>query len=290
MTRFCHLLVLIVLSSPACAGESLSFVVGGHRIRIEAPRYCKSRSCVSLSIPGIYGTHRRRDRNDDVDSATDAASAKPPAPAREQVRPIVALASQPSVEPTVSAPPPAIVRAAAPATHEVTAPPQPSSQPPAAPPTKAVEVTPAIETPTDAARVPPEAAPQVLKISHDADDEPVDTPLGDWQTEGEKGSVRIEPCGGALCGYVLNPSSNAVGETVLINMKPKAASEWSGNIFSRNSGNTYYGTIALKGPNSLLVKACALGRFFCSGNVWSRIAGKPEKQITSRQTSSEPRS
>ena len=77
---------------------------------------------------------------------------------------------------------------------------------------------------------------------------------------------------------------------MLINMKPKAASEWSGNIFSRNSGNTYYGTIALKGPNSLLVKACALGRFFCSGNVWSRIAGKPEKQITSRQTSSEPRS
>jgi uncharacterized protein (DUF2147 family) len=290
MTRFCYLLVLIVLSSPACAGESLSFVVGGHRIRIEAPRYCKSRSCVSLSIPGIYGTHRRRDRNDDVDSATDAASAKPPAPAREQVRPIVALASQPSVEPTVSAPPPAIVRAAAPATHEVAAPLQPSVQPPAAPPTKAVEVTLTIETPTDAARVPPEAAPQVLKISHDADDEPVDTPLGDWQTEGEKGSVRIEPCGGALCGYVLNPSSNAVGETVLINMKPKAASEWSGNIFSRNSGNTYYGTIALKGPNSLLVKACALGRFFCSGNVWSRIAGKPEKQITSRQTSSEPRS
>jgi uncharacterized protein (DUF2147 family) len=290
MTRFCYLLVLIVLSSPACAGESLSFVVGGHRIRIEAPRYCKSRSCVSLSIPGIYGTHRRRDRNDDVDSATDAASAKPPAPAREQVRPIVALASQPSVEPTVSAPPPAIVRVAAPATHEVAAPLQPSVQPPAAPPTKAVEVTLTIETPTDAARVPPEAAPQVLKISHDADDEPVDTPLGDWQTEGEKGSVRIEPCGGALCGYVLNPSSNAVGETVLINMKPKAASEWSGNIFSRNSGNTYYGTIALKGPNSLLVKACALGRFFCSGNVWSRIAGKPEKQITSRQTSSEPRS
>lgn len=155
MTRFCYLLVLIVLSSPACAGESLSFVVGGHRIRIEAPRYCKSRSCVSLSIPGIYGTHRRRDRNDDVDSATDAASAKPPAPAREQVRPIVPLASQPSVEPTVSAPPPAIVRAAAPATHEVAAPPQPSVQPPAAPPTKAVKVTPAIETSTDAARVPP---------------------------------------------------------------------------------------------------------------------------------------
>lgn len=290
MPRFCYLLMLVVLSSPACAGESLSFVVGGHRIRIEAPRYCRSRSCVSLSIPGIYVTHRGRDRHDDVDSATDTASAKAPAPAPEQVRPSVPLASQPSIEPTVSAPPPTIVRAAAPATHEVAAPRQPSVQPPVAPPATAVEVTPTIETPADAARALPEAASEVLKVSNEADDEPVDTPLGDWQTEGEKGSVRIEPCGGALCGYVLDPSSNTVGETVLINMKPKAASEWSGNIFSRNSGNTYYGTIALKGPNFLQVKACALGRFFCSGNVWSRIAAKPEKLITSRQTSSEPRS
>jgi uncharacterized protein (DUF2147 family) len=43
----------------------------------------------------------------------------------------------------------------------------------------------------------------------------------------------------ALCGYVLNLSSNAKGETVLINMTPKAAALWSGNIYSRDSGNTY---------------------------------------------------
>jgi uncharacterized protein (DUF2147 family) len=62
---------------------------------------------------------------------------------------------------------------------------------------------------------------------------------------------------------------------MLINMKPKAAALWSGNIYSRGSGNTYYGTIEMKGPNSLRVEACALGRFFCSGNLWSRIDANP---------------
>ena len=113
-------------------------------------------------------------------------------------------------------------------------------------------------------------------------------PLGDWQAV--SGSVRIERCGRALCGYVLNPPSNADGEMLLINMKPKAASEWTGNIYSRDSGNTYYATMTMKGRDSLRVEACALGKFFCSGNVWSRIGAPPEKLITSRQISALPRS
>ena len=94
--------------------------------------------------------------------------------------------------------------------------------------------------------------------------------------------VRIEPCGQALCGYVLDPSSNAKGETVLVDMKSKSTSEWSGNIYSRDSGNSYYGTISMKGPNALKVEACALGRFFCSGNVWSRADIKPVSLISDR--------
>ncbi len=141
------------------------------------------------------------------------------------------------------------------------------------------------------ARVPlaADAAPQLLKITHEKDEEPAETPLGDWQTEGKTGSVRIAQCGQALCGYMLNPSSNTVGESVLINMKPKSSEQWSGNIFSRASGSSYYATMAMKGPNSLRVEACALGRFFCSGNVWTRIAN-PQDQITARQVSPPPRS
>jgi uncharacterized protein (DUF2147 family) len=86
---------------------------------------------------------------------------------------------------------------------------------------------------------------------------------------------------------------------VLIDMKPKDdlkdasqtnASQWSGTIHSRDSGITYYATIAMKGQDSLQVEACALGRFFCSGNRWSRIEPAPARLITCRQIVSQPRS
>jgi uncharacterized protein (DUF2147 family) len=317
MKRFGYVAMLMVLSSSAYAGGSHSFVVRGHRISIEAPRHCRSLSCLA-----IHETQRGRDRYDDLDAVPDAASAKPlaAAPAQAQVStpaqvvqaaapaqapaqaavqtraPVLAAAppgippaSKPSIQPVVCAsPPPAAVALSASATKEVAAPPpkiQPTaiqaSTPPAAP---------LIAKPLVAAQLAPVAAPPVVKISRDADDEPEQTPLGDWQTEGNKGSVRIEQCGRALCGYILNPSSNAVGETVLINMKPKAASLWSGDIFSRDSGNTYYATMAMKGANSLRVEACALGPFFCTGNVWSRLGVEPDRLITTRQIPSAPRS
>jgi hypothetical protein len=295
MKRFGYLAVLMLLSSSAYAGEQVSFTVAGHRIRIEAPRYCRSASCVSVSIPGIYETRRGRDRYDDRDDSADAAPAKPLAaasaatPAPVSAAPIVLPPSKPSVQPVTCAPPrQAPVTLAASTTQEVAAPPTAAIQLPATPP-----VTPAVkrpvETPPVATLPAADPQPQLLKVTHDAGDRPAETPLGDWQTEGKKGTVRIEPCGRALCGYILNSALNAAGETLLINMKPKTAAEWSGNIYSHDSGNTYYATMAMKGPNSLRVEACALGKFFCSGNVWSRIA-QPEELVTTRQTSSAPHS
>lgn len=119
--------------------------------------------------------------------------------------------------------------------------------------------------------------------------EPADTPVGDWRTEG-KGSVRIVRCGQALCGYVLNTSSDDRGEAVLINMKPKTEMQWTGSIYSHDSGDTYYGTMDIKGPNTLRIEACVLGRFYCSGNNWTRIIARNEPMMSSRQTSPEPRS
>ena len=73
-------------------------------------------------------------------------------------------------------------------------------------------------------------------------------------------------------------------------MKPKSDTQWTGNVYSRDSGDTYYGTMEMKGPNTLRVEACALGRFYWSGNNWSRIIGRTEQLISSRQGSTEPRS
>ena len=278
MKRCCYLLMLMLLSSSAYAGESFSFVVAGHRIHLEAPRGCNSASCVSVSIPGIYETRRKRDRDDDA--VPQAAPAKLPAPEPVSIRPSVPPAGKASIVPAASAlPPPAVKPVACPTPD--TAPPRPAAvQPSVAPPVAPTAATPPAQ----------DAPPKISKVSHRADDEPAETPLGHWQTEGKKGSVRIERCGRALCGYVLNPASNAAGEAVLINMRHKAASEWSGNIYSGDSKDTYYAKIAMQGPNSLRVEACALGHFFCSANVWSRIGGTPQRLITSRQISPEPRS
>src|SRR5580704_11693645 len=70
MKRLGYLVMLMALSSSAQAGNTFSFVVGGHRVNIDAPRNCRFASCVSLSFPGIYQAHRKRDRYDDTGVAT----------------------------------------------------------------------------------------------------------------------------------------------------------------------------------------------------------------------------
>src|ERR1019366_8712065 len=104
MKRCCYLLMLMLLSSSAYAGESFSFVVAGHRIHLEAPRGCNSASCVSVSIPGIYETRGKRDRDDDADATPQIVPAKPPAPAPEPVsiRPSVPPAAKASTVQVVS--------------------------------------------------------------------------------------------------------------------------------------------------------------------------------------------
>jgi uncharacterized protein (DUF2147 family) len=282
MKRICYFIALMAFSSSAHAGDSYSFVVAGHRIHIEAPRHCRSASCVSVSIPGIYHSNRWRDRDDDV--AASPAPANPPAP----VAPAAAPASPPPVQPVASLPPPAappvpVPQLASTTTQIIAAPPRPAAPavaPPLPPPVVAAKPIPV-----------PTPLPQIAKASQETEDEPADKPLGDWQTEGNTGTVRIERCGPALCGYLLNLASGAKddvkGDTILINMKPKSDMVWSGNIYSRSSGHIYYSTMTMKGTNTLRVEACALGRFFCSGNDWTRI-DKPSKLITYREVSPRP--
>jgi len=279
MKRFGHFIALIALSSPAHA-DSFSFAVAGRSIRIESPRHCHAASCVSVSIPGIYRSKRWRDRDDEGEVAPA------PAPVSASARGIVpvaapaAPASQSPVQPAALAPPPP-APPPAPAPITVLAAPLPNVEP-----LKTIPV----EAPPVVASAPiPVPAPPIAEVAQQTEHEPADTPIGDWQTEGNKGTVRIERCGEAMCGYVLALTPNAKGDTVLINMKPnantvKSSTVWSGNIYSRSSGGIYHATMTLKATNTLRVEACALGRFFCSGNDWTRSIAKPDKLITSQMS------
>ncbi|CAN7752316.1 DUF2147 domain-containing protein [Bradyrhizobium sp. LjRoot220] len=286
MKRFCFLAALMLLSPTAQAGDSISFVVGGHRIHIDASRHCRSTSCASVSISGISRSRARYDDrgHDDDDRYRDDRRIS------ESTRtlPIAPAVAPPPVQP-VAVSPPAVYRPAAAATQIVPAPPPPPpaalAVPPAPPPPAPL---PPVAKPAEPVRPAPVTVPQISRIMNDVADA-ADTPVGDWQTEG-KGSVRIAKCGNALCGYVLNSSSNDKGEAILINMKPKSEKQWTGNVYSQASGDTYYGTMDMKGQNTLRVEACALGRFYCSGNNWSRITTSQESLMSSRQTSAAPRS
>lgn len=199
-------------------------------------------------------------------------SAPPPAP------PAVgfAIAPQPAA--------PAVYRPAAVTTQEVAAPLAPLPQPAT---TVAQNCAPPVaEKPDDGVRQAPATSLPALKVRHEED--AVDSPVGDWQTEG-RGMVRIAECGRALCGYAIREGDADAGEAILINMKTKSDQRWSGNVYSKDSGDTYYGTMRLKGPNTLRVEACAFSRFYCNGNNWTRIT-KPQPLMTSRQTAQQPRS
>jgi uncharacterized protein (DUF2147 family) len=253
MKRSGYLAVLMMMLGSSAHAGSFSFVYHGHRVHLERPRHCFSTSCLAVTVPGLHGTH-----HDPVGAVAVASNAKAVAPSS-------AVQPQPPASP-VPVPYPVQVSPAPTQPHELAADKSPAEKPAVA------------NSPVTAQAAPETAAPAV----------PDDTPLGDWQSEADKGLVRIEPCGSALCGYMIDGATDAKGETVLINMKTKSAAEWTGTIISRSSGSTSYAKMAMKQPNTLRVETCAVGHFFCSGNDWSRIVTMPQALITSRQIAAQP--
>jgi len=272
--------------SAAANADTFSFTVGGHHVTISASRNCYRTGCVSVSVPTLVGSHRKH--RDDVVAVQDVAAAKPApkAPVAIAAAPVSAPAPAPQIVPAA---PPMEARAA------VVAPASPPSAPTLAASDSKEVAAPSPPLPPAVAPAAPDPAP-VTNVVGAVDIARDDTPVGDWQTEGKIGAVRIEACGKALCGYLINPSSQAKAESILINMKPngdsasRSSAEWRGSIFSRASGNTYNATMMLKTANLLRVEACALGPFFCSGNNWTRIIKEPAALVTSRDDDGEPRS
>jgi uncharacterized protein (DUF2147 family) len=240
MKKLYILAALLMATTAAHAGNSISFELEGHRIHIEAPNHCDSLSCIKISAPGLsgFGLKDLKSAHDDDDVADNTAPVQ-----NSTVAPVsqAVAAPQPSVAAVGSAP------ATAPAT-----------------------VTTATSSPTAPADVAPAAQPAETSAPRPAAiaAAPVQaaTPLGVWATEENKGNVRVEPCGPNLCGYAVK-----TGEKVLINMKP-SDTKWVGQIHDPDSGRNYDSTIAMKGPNSLRVQGCALGGLFCGGQTWSRVS------------------
>jgi len=240
MKKLYIIAALLMASTAAHAGNSVSLEIDGHKIRIEAPKNCDQLSCIKISGQGLSGFNFKglKSNDDDADS-TPPAQNTAPAPA------VQAAAPAPVAPPVASSAPPA------PATTVATTTPAPVAS----------DAAPAIPVPVTTAAPAPQPAP----VASAPASAPT-TPLGIWATEENKGNVRIEQCGQNLCGYAVNS-----GERILINMKP-SDSKWTGQIHDPDSGRNYDSTIAMKGTNVLKVQGCAFGGMFCGGQTWKRIS------------------
>jgi uncharacterized protein (DUF2147 family) len=237
MKKLFVIAALLMATTSAHAGNSISFEIGGHKVHIEAPKDCDTLSCLKISAPGLSAADFKGFKSKHFDDGDDVADHSDPAPHTTAPVPAPATAPQPSS--VASTPAPASTAVASSAATPAVGFEMPS--------------TPAVAASQPAAiAAAPIAAPT--------------TPLGIWSTEEGKGNVRVEPCGRNLCGYAVK-----TGEKILINMKPQD-SKWTGRIHDPDSGKDYDSTIAMKGPNTLRVQGCAFGGLFCGGQIWKRVS------------------
>jgi hypothetical protein len=240
MKKLYALAALLMATTAAHAGNSISFEIEGHKIHIEAPKDCDSLSCLKVSAPGLSGSgfgfkSSKSARVQDDDDATPPAQKAVAAPVNPKPAPQIPAAP---VGSTPLASTPVASTSPVPATKDaVAAPPAPS--------------------PATAPKPAPVAAAPVAAPA---------TPLGVWATEENKGMVRIESCGENLCGVAAKS-----GEKILINMRPSEA-KWTGRIHDPDSGRTYDSSMTMKGPNILRVQGCAFGGMFCGGQTWTRVS------------------
>ena len=99
MKKFYIIAALLMATTSAHAGSSISFQINGERIHVEAPRNCNALSCIKITAPGYSGTVGNIDlkgfgskiKDDDFADTTPANPATVPAPAPDH-----APAPQPS--------------------------------------------------------------------------------------------------------------------------------------------------------------------------------------------------
>ena len=297
MKNLCLATVLMIAGSFAAhADESSSFQVDGRNIRVDRPAGCMDLSCISVSIPGVYGSKPRREKQSETQNRKPVSSVKGSGPKAQQ------QATQPASRTPADTDKPAVdtARAAKPAetlkepigapspSPTVTAPSQTSSPAPAAAPSSPEMPAKDDDTRKNAgepAKQPAAPATTPVRVQHaavpansetrqiSANDESAgaaSTPIGTWQTEKGEGQIRIENCGDNLCGYEFNTKAASNGRKILIDMRPDG-DVWTGQIFDPKSGSRYDSTIALKGQDRLRVQGCALGGLFCGGQTWSRL-------------------
>lgn len=110
-------------------------------------------------------------------------------------------------------------------------------------------------------------------------------PTGVWIRSSGSAKIRIDKCGGALCGTVVwereprkdlhNPDPGkrnepVTGRRVLLGMKPAGDDKWQGEVYNAEDGKTYTGWVTMVAADRLKLQGCVLGGLICKSDTWSR--------------------
>ena len=114
---------------------------------------------------------------------------------------------------------------------------------------------------------------------------------GIWLTQAGDARVKINKCGGGICGHIVwlrEPMDTATGQPatdsknpnpalarrpmiglpLFSDMQPSAPNKWSGQIYNADDGSTYASSVTVTSADSLRVEGCVGA--LCGGETWTR--------------------
>ncbi len=101
---------------------------------------------------------------------------------------------------------------------------------------------------------------------------------GKWTNPKRSVIVRVAPCGDAYCGTVSWASAKnrekgtEPGIRVLSDLRPKGDGVYKGRAYEPKRNITGSATVRQVGPNTMVVKGCAIVGLICKEQRWTRIS------------------
>ena len=116
-------------------------------------------------------------------------------------------------------------------------------------------------------------------------------PTGIWLTQAGDAKVKVNKCGGGICGVIVwlkDPINAATGKPEVDDKNPNPAlakrpmlglplfsgmrasgpNKWSGEIYNADDGKTYESHVSVSGADTLRVEGCV--GILCGGETWTR--------------------
>jgi len=107
--------------------------------------------------------------------------------------------------------------------------------------------------------------------------------FGVWRNPKNSVHVDIRPCGASACGYVVwatdkarraaqKGSGNELVGMQLFREFARRDDEWRGRVYVPDLDRQFSGSVRILDTSHLEAKGCALGRFLCKTQTWTRVS------------------